>query len=221
MDIAERRAAQADGCRNIEQTALHENYVRRVDGDVGARSDGDADIRSRKCRRVVDAVSDHGDLALRLELADFQLLAFRQNACDDLVYACLTTDGPSSSFIVSRQHHDANAHVLKLAHSLRAVFLDDIRHSDHAEKPAVETKIERGLAFVAERLCLFLNCFGNLRLGADKFVVAAAKSFAMHARRKAVSGQRLKFRDLVGRNAKRLGAFQNCLGKRVLALLLE
>ena len=221
MNVAERRAAQADGCRNIEQTALHEDNVRRVDGDVGARADGNADIRSRKCRRVVDAVADHCRLALRLELADFQLLAFRQNACDDLVYACLTADGPSSSFIVARQHHDANAHILKLAHGLRAVFLDHVRYSNHAEKPAVETKIERGLAFVAERLCLFFDRFGNLRFGADKFVVAAAKSFAMHARRKAVSGQRLKFRNLVGRNTKRLGAFQNCLGKRVLALLLE
>ena len=90
----------------------------------------------RKCRRVVDAVADHGDLALRLELADFQLLALRQNACDDLVHACLSADGLCSSFIVARQHHDANAHVLKLAHGLRAVFLDDVRHGDHAEKPA-------------------------------------------------------------------------------------
>ena len=107
-----------------------------------------------------------------------------------------------SSFIVACQHHDANAHVLKLAHGLRAVFLDDIRHSDHAEKLAAQAEIERGFAFVAERLCLFLNCFGNLRLGADKFVVAAAKGAALIARRKAVSGQRLKFRNLVGRNAE-------------------
>ena len=102
-------------------------------------------ISARKCRRVVDAVADHCRLALRLELADFQLLAFRQNACDDLVYACLTADGPSSSFIVACQHHDANAHILKLAHSLRAVFLDDIRHSDHAEKLAAQAEIERVL----------------------------------------------------------------------------
>ena len=43
----------------------------------------------------------------------------------------------------------------------------------------------------------------------------------MHARRKAVSGQRLKFRDLFGRNAKRFRVLQNRLGKRVLALLLK
>ena len=221
VNVAECRTAQADGRRNIEQTALHENYVRRIDGNVGAGSDGNADICSRKCRRVVDAVSDHGNLALRLELANFQLLALRQNACDDLIHACLTADGPSSSFIVARQHHDANAHILKLAHGLRAVFFDDVCHGDHAEKPAVETEIERGLAFVAERLCLFFDCFGNLRFGADKFAVAAAKGAALIARRKAVSRQGLKFRNLVGRNAERLGAFQNCLGKRVLALLLK
>ena len=204
MDVAKRRAAQANGRRNIEQTALHENHVRRVDGDVGAGSDGNADIRSRKCRRVVDAVSDHGNLALRLELADFQLLALRQNARDDLVHACLTADGPSSSFIVARQHHDANAHILKLAHGLRAVFFDDVCHGDHAEKPAVETEIKRGLAFVAERLCLFFDRFGNLHFCADKFVVAAAKGLSLQARRKAVSRQGLKFRNLVGRNAERL-----------------
>ena len=45
-------------------------------------------------------------------------------------------DGLGGSLIIARQHHDADAHVLQLAHGLRAVFLDHVRHGDHAEKLA-------------------------------------------------------------------------------------
>ena len=52
---------------HIAQAALHQHDVRRVDGDVRARADGDADIRAGEGGRVVDAVADHGDLALLLQ----------------------------------------------------------------------------------------------------------------------------------------------------------
>ena len=72
-------------------------------------------------------------LSLRID----GFLAVRQDACDDLVHACLSADGLCRALVIAREHDDANAHVLQLADGLRAVFLDDIRHGDHAEKLAV------------------------------------------------------------------------------------
>ena len=103
VDIAQRSAAQADGSRNIEQAALHEHDVRRVDGDVRACADGDAGVRARQGGGVVDAVADHGDLALLLQAANDGLLAVRQDARDDLVHTGLRADGLCRALVIARQ----------------------------------------------------------------------------------------------------------------------
>ena len=46
------------------EPALHQHDVRRVDGDVRAGADGDADVRAGQGGGVVDAVADHRYLAL-------------------------------------------------------------------------------------------------------------------------------------------------------------
>ena len=52
-----RAARQRDRVRDRAQVAAHERHVRRLDGDVGARADRDADVGLRERRRVVDAVA--------------------------------------------------------------------------------------------------------------------------------------------------------------------
>ena len=59
--------------------AVDEHDVGRVDGHIRARADGDADVRARERRRVVDAVADHGDLAACAQAADLALLILRQH----------------------------------------------------------------------------------------------------------------------------------------------
>ena len=196
MDVPERCVAQADCRRNIEQAAFHQDHVRRVDGNVGAGADGNADVGSRQSGRVVDAVADHCRLALCLEFANLQLLALRQDARDDLVDTCLPADCLCRPLIIAREHDDADAHVLQLAHRLRAVFFDHVRHGNHAEQLSVQTEIERRLARIAAGLRLLPDLRGDLRLRADEGIVAAAKRLSFKNCFQAVSGQRLKFRHV-------------------------
>ena len=59
-DRAQGRPRQLDGGGHQARIAAHERDVGRLDGDVGAGPDGDADVRLGQCRCVVDAVADHG-----------------------------------------------------------------------------------------------------------------------------------------------------------------
>ena len=68
------------------ELARDERDVRRLDGDVGAGADREADVRLGQRRRVVDAVADHPDeLALVLEAADLERLVLGQHLGEDAV----------------------------------------------------------------------------------------------------------------------------------------
>ena len=74
--------------------------IGRVDGHVGARPDGDAQVRPGEGGGVVDAVPDHGDLPLLLELADHPLLPVGKDPGDHLVHPGLAADGLGGAGIV-------------------------------------------------------------------------------------------------------------------------
>ena len=77
VDVADRLPAHADRRRHIRQVALHQDHIRRIDRNVRARPDGDADIRAGERRCIVDAVPDHRNLAIFLQFADDRLFAVR------------------------------------------------------------------------------------------------------------------------------------------------
>ena len=83
---------EADGRGNVGEAAVHQDDIRRVDGDVRPCADGNADVRAGKRRGVVDAVADHRDAPDLLQAAHDIRLAVRQNACDHLVNACRLPD---------------------------------------------------------------------------------------------------------------------------------
>src|SRR5699024_778628 len=119
VDVPQRGAGHADGGGDVRELALHEHDVRGVDGDVRAGADGYAYVGAGQCGRVVDAVADHGDLALLHELADDALLAVGQDAGYDLVHARLGADGLRGALVVAGEHDYADAHVAQLLHSAR------------------------------------------------------------------------------------------------------
>ena len=66
LDVADDRAAQLHGGRDVEKITAHQHNIRRLDGDVRTGTDGNADVCARKGGRIVDAVADHGDLLAAL-----------------------------------------------------------------------------------------------------------------------------------------------------------
>ena len=56
--------AEPYSCGDIREAALHEDNVRRVDCHVRSRPDRDTCVRSRKCRRIVNAIADHSHLVV-------------------------------------------------------------------------------------------------------------------------------------------------------------
>ena len=65
-----------------------EDQPGRLDRDVGAGADGDADVGAGQRRGVVHAVADHGDLqAAGLELGDLVRLVLGQDLGEHLVDA--------------------------------------------------------------------------------------------------------------------------------------
>ena len=219
--VAQRGAGHADGGGDVAQLALHEHDVGRVDGDVGTGSDGDADVGAGQGGGVVDAVADHGDLALLHELADDALLAVGQDAGDDLVHARLGADGLRGALVVAGEHDDADAHVAQLANGARAVLLDDVGHGDDAGELAALGKVQRGLALLGEGFGLLAHVVGDGGLGDDELVVAGGQLFAVHGGDDAVAGQSLKGADLGSLHVQLLAALHDGASQRVLALLFE
>ena len=112
MDVPQRCTAETDGCRHICETALHENDVCGVNGNIRSGADGDADICTGQCRGIVDAVSHHGDLALCGKFADDSLFSVREDAGNHVIYASLLADRPGGLFVVAGEHDHLDAHVL-------------------------------------------------------------------------------------------------------------
>ena len=79
--------------------------------------------------------------------------------------------------VIAGEHDDVNAHVLQFADGLRAVFLDDIRHGDNANKLTAPAEIQRGLAGLCAGASAFsLKSTGTSVLRGDELQVAACEN---------------------------------------------
>ena len=222
LDVADDRPAQLHGGGNVQKVAAHQHNVRRLDGDVRARTDGDADVRAREGRRVVDAVADHGDLfAAFLQTSDLALLVLRQHLGHHAVHTDLTADGLGGALVVAREHHDLNAHAGKLGNGLCARGLDDVRHGDEAEKPAAAGEVKRRFAVFRERFAARKQfaVFGMVCL--HHAAVARKAQFAFDCGADALTGDLLKLLDGQERKLILLRLHRNGLGERVLGALFK
>ena len=90
--------------------AAHQRDVGRLERDVGAGADRDADVGPRQRRRVVDAVADHrDDVTLGLQARDLGDLALGRHASDDTADAHLPGDRRRGGGLVAGQQHDLEA----------------------------------------------------------------------------------------------------------------
>ena len=132
MNIFKGCAAHANSRRHITQSALHQYHICCINGDVCSCSNGNAHICTGQCRRVIDSIAHHGNLAFFFQSTDHAFLAIRKNPCNHFIHARLFANGFCGAFVVTGQHDNFNAHVLKFLHCLRTVFFNNIRNCDDA-----------------------------------------------------------------------------------------
>ena len=108
--VDEGAAGERDRVGGGAEVAGDEGEVARLDRDVGAGADRDAEVGLGERRRVVHAVADDRDLVTRgLELAhDVDLLA-GQHLGDDPVDADGRGDRVRGVLTVARDHHRLDA----------------------------------------------------------------------------------------------------------------
>ncbi len=103
------------------RSPLHQRDARALDGHVRARAHGDAHLRLRQRRRVVDAVTGHGDdaaLALQRWMAS-PFCSGRTSAITSSMPSCRATTSARGA-VVTRQHHDAQAFASQFSDGFRA-----------------------------------------------------------------------------------------------------
>ena len=221
MDVAQGCAAQANRGGNVRKLTLHQHDICRVNRDIRAGADGDADIRTGERGRVVDAVADHGDLALFLQSTDDAFLALGEDARDDLVYAHLTPDGTGGALVVAGQHDDADAHVAQSGDGGGAVLFDDVCNGDDARQPAAFGKEQRRFAFLGKRFRLRAQIGRNLRLCRDKGQTAAEQFFTAQRGGQAVAGKGAEIGNFGDAELFFVGAVHDGAGEGVFAALFQ
>ena len=152
MDVPQRRPSETDRRRHIRKPALHQDHIRRIDGDICAGTDGDAEIRTCEGRSVIDAVSNHRNTSLVLQPPDHRFLSIRKHPGDDMRDTGLPRDGPRCFLIIARDHIDVNAHILKFCDCLCRILLDGIRDRDDAHRLPATHEEKRRLSLLRERL---------------------------------------------------------------------
>ena len=97
----ERREAQHQ--RNATEIWPHERHIRPAQGNLAdALTEGDADVRSGESERIVDAVTDHHDLAASLLLrSDDVEFLLGENLGDHIVEAQILRHAASDALAVA------------------------------------------------------------------------------------------------------------------------
>ncbi len=134
VNVAQRGAAEPDRRRYIRKTALHQNNLGGIDGDIRAGTDGNSRVGTRQGGCIVNSVAHHGDLSAALQRTDCLLFSVRADAGNHLIHARLRPDGARGALIVARNHHNAQPHAAHLAHGCGAFRLNGIRNGNHAEQ---------------------------------------------------------------------------------------
>ena len=112
------RSVERESCMAAGTSRTSERMstdIGAVDGDVGARADGDAHVCAGKRRGVVDAVADHGHACPAAERRRIsRSLSCGEHAGYHLICADQALDSLRRAFVVAREHDGAQAHGAQL-----------------------------------------------------------------------------------------------------------
>src|SRR6516165_925575 len=148
LDIPHRCPTQEPRPDDSPKIPLNERDPGALHGYVCARTHGNADLRLRQGRSVVDSIARHGDeTSLFLQPLYMLALILRQDFRDHAVGAELTRDGLRSGPAVTSEHYDSDVFPVQLADSLSCRGLDGIGHADDSRRPSVDGYKYDGLTF--------------------------------------------------------------------------
>ena len=145
LDIAQDAAGKLQGGGNIGGVAVHEDNIGGVDGDIGAGTDGDADIGPDQCGGVIDAIADHGDdLPLFLQGADDRFLLLGQHLRDDPGNADLLGNGFGCTAVITGEQQYRKTHLPQGGNGSGTGFPGRIGDGDEPQGGGANAEIQRG-----------------------------------------------------------------------------
>ena len=223
LDVTHDAARKADGGDSVEEVAPHEHRVCAVDGDIRARTDGNAEICLYEGGRVVHAVTDHGDaVALPLQPLHMGALFCGKNPRDHLCDAEPCGNCPCRALVVARQHDGGEVHRLHLRDCRGARRLLCIAHAEEADDASRVHDDERRLATLCHLGAGFLHGGRNhdAKLRQQRRIPCGAVRIR-HTCTHALAEHRRKIR--CGRAGEPLlrSIARDRVGNRVLAALLK
>ena len=137
--LRKRGMAKSPRANDAAKIAFDERNAAAFDGDVGAGTHGDADVRLSERGSVIDSVTRHGDnSSLFLKLFHDGVFAFRRDLRGVLSDAQLLGDGFRGIGIVPGQHHHVQTFVAQHAHRFRSAGLNGIGDSEQAREFSVD-----------------------------------------------------------------------------------
>src|SRR5579884_2823458 len=221
-NVAHDGTAQAAGASNAPQVTLQERDAGAFDGDIGATAHGDAHLRLRQRRGIIDAVAGHGHNAtLALQLPDDLALLLRQDFRLYFVDPKFFCDRLGSSAAVAGQHHDADAFFVQKPDRFRRGFLNGIHYAEDTSGPAINHDEHYRLTFLAQGLRAPLEWRSvRTQFGCEP-PVAKRDPAAVHNAGDSLAGDRLEVAGLDETQTLVARARDDCLGQRMLACALE
>ena len=115
-DDPHNRTAQSNGGRDFPQIMPDEDNAGGFHGNIGSRSDRNADVGRSESRGVIDPVADHRDhLPFLLHVSDFSSFVGREKLGFEFIYMDLSGNGSSGILAVAGEHQSADIQSAEIA----------------------------------------------------------------------------------------------------------
>jgi len=123
-----------DNFNELGGIAVKVHHVASFAGGLRAGVHGHTHIGLRQSRRIVGAVSNHGNqLAAFLFLTDAGQFVFRLGLGDEIVHARFRGDGGGGQSVVASDHNSLDTHFTELGKTFLDAAFNDVLEMDDAE----------------------------------------------------------------------------------------
>ena len=144
FDVGHGGSRELNWGSNISWIRLHQDNVSGLNSNIGACTNCNTHVCSRKCWGVVDTVANHDNVfSSVLELPDIRLFLAWQDIRDYLVNAELFTNNVCCCCLITGKHDGLNTHSTKTSNGGCTGLLNLIGHSNDTKKLILKCKVQR------------------------------------------------------------------------------